>query len=312
MNVIITGGLGFIGRRLTARLLERGYLLIDGVQHSIEHVVLVDPRPDGLFEDSRVRHVSPDALDEDLMRYFSGGAISIFHLASTMSLDAESGWANAVNRNVGSLVRLVEVAEATEFAPVVVFASSVAAGTTGTYGVTKLVCEQLLADASRVGVVDGRSARLPTVIVRSDPANGAASGFASAIFRDALSARPVVVPVPVDLQMLLIGASTAVESLILLHDANRAGLPESRLVPLRGLTASVRDLIAELRAVGGASALDHLSFTQDQRITALIEQWPTNWDTSRAVHLGLPVDAALRNVIAEYLDHSGLGPQLER
>ena len=47
------------------------------------------------------------------------------------------------------------------------------------YGTHKLICEHLVADYSRKGYIDGRSARLMTVTVRPGRPNGAASSFFS-------------------------------------------------------------------------------------------------------------------------------------
>src|SRR2546422_473041 len=44
-----------------------------------------------------------------------------------------------------------------------------------TYGTTKAICELLVNDYTRKGFVDGRTARLPTVIIRPGAANAAAS-----------------------------------------------------------------------------------------------------------------------------------------
>ena len=57
------------------------------------------------------------------------------------------------------------------------------------------MCELLVNDYTRKGFVDGRTARLPTVIVRPGAPNLAASGFASGVFREPLAGRDYVVPV---------------------------------------------------------------------------------------------------------------------
>ena len=70
-----------------------------------------------------------------------------------------------------------------------------------TYGMTKAILELLVADYSRRGTLDGRVARLPTVIVRPGVANAAASSVASAIFREPLAGRPYEMPVTEDTRM---------------------------------------------------------------------------------------------------------------
>ena len=64
-----------------------------------------------------------------------------------------------------------------------------------TYGMTKAVGELWVNEWTRRGWVDGRTARLPTVIVRPGRPNAAASSFASGVFREPLAGLPAVVPV---------------------------------------------------------------------------------------------------------------------
>ena len=66
------------------------------------------------------------------------------------------------------------------------------------YGTHKLMCEHLIADYSRKGFIDGRSARLMTVTVRPGRPNGAASSFFSGIIREPLAGEEAICPVPAD------------------------------------------------------------------------------------------------------------------
>src|SRR3546814_18811408 len=64
-----------------------------------------------------------------------------------------------------------------------------------TYGATKAICELLVNDYTRKGFFDGRSARLPTVIVRPGKPNAAASSFVSGLFRKPLTGESCTLPV---------------------------------------------------------------------------------------------------------------------
>src|SRR5690606_16693356 len=68
MKVVITGGGGFLGRKLAARLLQAGTLAgPGGSQQKIEHLVLfdqVEPPPE-LASDPRVAVVVGDVADRD-------------------------------------------------------------------------------------------------------------------------------------------------------------------------------------------------------------------------------------------------------
>src|SRR3546814_7688122 len=64
-----------------------------------------------------------------------------------------------------------------------------------TYGATKAICELLVNDYTRKGFFDGRSARLPTVIVRPGQPNAAASSFVSGLFREPWNGESCTIPV---------------------------------------------------------------------------------------------------------------------
>src|SRR2546428_7939451 len=73
------------------------------------------------------------------------------------------------------------------------------------------MCELLVNDYTRKGFVDGRTARLPTVIVRAGAPNPAASAFASAVFREPLAGRDYVLPVGPETRGPGIGARTVAD-----------------------------------------------------------------------------------------------------
>ena len=68
------------------------------------------------------------------------------------------------------------------------------------YGVAKVIGELLIQDYSRKGYIDGRAGNLAAVIIR-DEANSAASGYASAIFRDPLAGKTYHCPVSPDMRI---------------------------------------------------------------------------------------------------------------
>src|SRR5260221_11015730 len=94
MKVVITGGTGFIGRRIAMRLLERGALAgPDGKDAAIDELVLFDVAPPQLAlpDDRRLRAVSGEASDAKLMReIIAPGTRSVFHLAAIASGQAQA------------------------------------------------------------------------------------------------------------------------------------------------------------------------------------------------------------------------------
>ena len=68
MNIIITGGSGFLGRRLAGTLLERGRLRgADGREESIDRITLIDVAAAPGFDDDRLRQVTGDVADRQLL-----------------------------------------------------------------------------------------------------------------------------------------------------------------------------------------------------------------------------------------------------
>lgn len=139
----------------------------------------------------------------------------LIHLASAVSAECEADFDLGMGANVDTTRALLEAARAQSAAggpmPRVVFSSSVAVYGSdpalplppvvsestlptprSSYGIQKLVCEQLIADYTRRGFLDGRVARLMTVSVRPGKPNAAASGFLSGIIREPLAGLPAI------------------------------------------------------------------------------------------------------------------------
>jgi nucleoside-diphosphate-sugar epimerase len=176
-----------------------------GRREPIEQIVLLDARFALHFDDPRVREVVGDISDPEVVRACVGAnkGTSIFHLASMVSGECELHFDDALRVNLDGGRNVFEAARALQGSARVVFASSIACfggeamenpntdrtklTPQTTYGMTKAICELLVNDYSRKGFFDGRSVRLPTVIVRPGKPNAAASSWASGMFREPLN-----------------------------------------------------------------------------------------------------------------------------
>src|SRR5918992_837150 len=116
----------------------------------------------------------------------------------------------------------------------------------------KLMCEILIDDYSRRGFVDGRSLRLPTVMVRPGGANTAVSGWASALIREPLAGRDYVCPVRPDTTMACISVAKVVQAFLHARDLPAAALGARRTVLQEGIPVSAREMwgAIEKRASG--------------------------------------------------------------
>jgi len=173
-----------------------------------------------------------------------------------------------------------------------------------TYGMTKAVGELMVNDYTRKGFLDGRAARLPTVIIRPGAPNAAASGFASGVFREPLAGRECVLPVAMETKMMVIGCRTAVAGLTGLMDADGDGIGPDRVVGLPNAAYSVAEMIAALGRVAAEEGIEPGPVTPkpDPAVEAIVTSWPLVMDDARARKLGLPRDESLDDIIREYIE----------
>ncbi|MFF7259329.1 D-erythronate dehydrogenase [Streptomyces sp. NPDC008159] len=326
MRIVITGGFGFLGRLVADALLERR--TFRGAP--IERLVLADRAvPDGepLVSDPLVE-VVPGELADRLDTVFAEPVDLVFHLAAAVSAECEADFDLGMRANLDTTRALLEATRAQSAVggptPRLVFSSSVAVygpdpalplppvvseatlpTPRSSYGIQKLICEQLIADHTRRGFVDGRVARLMTVAVRPGKPNAAASGFLSGIIREPLAGLPAVCPVRPDLRVALASPRRTVAALLLLAEVDRGtgpgqlhgGLP----VNLPALTVSVAEMIATLRQVAGDAVADLVTVAPDPAVEAIVGSWPSAFDHSRAAALGLEPDPDFVSVVRDHL-----------
>ena len=319
MNVVITGGAGFLGQRLARKLLARGTLSsASGGQEPIERLVLADVVPAPDFGDERVRVIAGDLSDASVMREaFADGAASVFHLAAVVSGQAEADFDLGMRVNLDASRRLLEACRASGRKPRVLFTSSVAVyggelpplvddrtalTPQSSYGVQKAIGELLLGDYTRKGFVDGRVARLPTISVRPGRPNKAASSFASGIIREPLNGEMAVCPVGPELRLWLLSPRRAIDCLIDLHEIPADALGTSRSVNLPGVSVSVAQMVAALRVVAGDEVVQRIRWERDPVIERIVGSWPAGWDVTRASALGLQGDANFESIIRAYVE----------
>src|SRR5258706_11584203 len=138
--------------------------------------------PAELPEDPRLETLAGDISDPSFAaRAIEPDTASIFHLAAVVSGAAEADFDLGMRVNLKGMQNVLDQARRCARPPPLVFASSVAAfggqlphvlddSTTPapqtSYGSQKVIGEYLVSDFSRKGYVDGRSLRLPTIVVR--------------------------------------------------------------------------------------------------------------------------------------------------
>ena len=311
MRIVITGGCGFLGRRVAVKLLER---------RDIDELVLFDNAPSAppLPEDPRLRLVTGDIAERKTVRgVITPGTGAVFHLAAVVSGEAEANTDLGYRVNLDGTRAVLEACRALGSCPRVVFASSLAVyggelppvvgddtalAPQTSYGTQKAIGELLVNDYSRKGFVDGRAVRLPTVVVRPGRPNRAASTFASSMIREPLSGRAAVCPVSPDTVMALASPRRIVAGLLRAHDLSGDAFGTSRSLQLPGFSVAVGEVAAAVRRASGEEAYARIRWELDPQIQQIISGWPQALAAPRAEVLGFSADTGIDEVVRAFVE----------
>ena len=327
MNIVITGGAGFIGARLARELLARGTLSLAGAApQAIARITLLDrvAPPADLAADARVKAVTGDLNDllkpADVRAALAPDTHVVFHLAAAVSGECEADFDLGMRSNFAATHQLLEACRALGTTPTVVFASSLAVfgnspgqptppvieDTTlptplTSYGIQKFIGEQLVADYGRKGFIRGRSVRLMTVSVRPGRPNGAASSFFSGMIREPLAGVKGACPVPPETPVALSSPGRTIEGIIRAAEADDSAWGARTAVNLPALCTTVGEMAAALERVAGKAASSLIDWTPDPAIMKIVATWPGAIHAARARGLGLLPDTSFDSAVREYL-----------
>jgi D-erythronate 2-dehydrogenase len=315
MRIVITGGCGFLGRRLALMLLAQGSSL-----GPIDELVLFDNAPPALPlpKDKRVVLASGDIADRDTVRrLLAPGAVAVFHLAAVVSAEAEANPDLGYRVNLDGTRAVLDACRALDTCPRLVFASSLAVyggalppsvgdvtalTPQSCYGTQKAIGELLVGDYNRKGFIDGRALRLPTVVVRPGRPNRAASGFASSMIREPLAGREAVCPVAPDTIMALASPRRVVTALYRAHELPDTAFGINRSLQLPGFSVAVGDMAEAVRRAGGAAAHARIRWQPDPQIQAIISSWPQALEAARAKAMGFTADADIDEAVQAFIE----------
>jgi nucleoside-diphosphate-sugar epimerase len=316
VNVVITGGAGFLGSRLARELLAEG---------AVSRVTLLDQVavPGDLAADPRVTAAVGD-LGELVGDGALDGADVIFHLAAAVSGECETDFDLGIRANLRATEALLAAGRALGTRPVVVFASSLAVfgdapehplpavvddhtlpAPQTSYGIQKVIGEQLLADYTRKGFLDGRAVRLVTVSVRPGRPNAAASGFLSGIIREPLAGQRAVCPVDPGTEVALASPAKAIAALRCAATSAEAAWGGRTAVTMPALTLTVADMAAALARVAGPEVSALIDWVPDPAVIRIVTSWPARVLAERATRLGLSPDPDFDTVIRTHIAESG-------
>lgn len=320
MQVLVLGGTGFIGKRLTSRLLQEGELSLNGqAPREIKRLVVFDKHgTDQLPNDPRLEIIDGDINDDRLIdNLLKSSYDAIFHLAAIVSGEAERDFDMGMRVNLKASMNILEICRHQNRKPLMVFASSCAVfGGNATrsiirddthttpqssYGTQKAITELLINDYSRRGFIDGRVLRLPTIMVRSGKANAANSSFASSMIREPLHGHTTTCPVPDETMIWILSPEAAILNFMFGASLKSDLLGDNRIVTLPGLKTSVSEIKKRLKELKGKEILDLIETSIDEDVYNMVQTWPIDFDTSRALDLGFVKDNSISDVIKLFM-----------
>jgi len=318
MRIVITGGAGFLGRRLALQLLERGTLTdATGRSREIAQIVLLDVVPAALPADPRLTSLAGDLADPAVVeRAVTRDTDTVFHLAAVVSGQAEADFDLGMRVNLDATRLLLERCRTLAACPKFVFTSSLAvfggplpdpvtddAPVTpqASYGAQKLIGEYLVYDMTRKGFIDGRSLRLPTVTVRPGKPNKAASSFASGIIREPLSGVDAICPVAPATRMWVQSPRAVIANLIIGHEAPATSFAYTRSVNVPGICVPVADMVAALRKVAGDAVAARVKWIHDPVIDRIVATWPANFAPKQGPALSMKADTDFESIVRAYI-----------
>ena len=324
MNILITGASGFLGTLLAREILKRGQLR----GRAVSRLVLTDlvaPSHPEVKDHPKVSTCVGDLLEKMDETLAMVQYDAVFHLASAVSGECEADFGLGLRSNLDATRRLLDglraQQEKTGQAPMFFFSSSVAVFGSdpalpmdavitdktlptpqSSYGIHKFVCEQLVADYTRKGYIDGRAARLMTVSVRPGRPNGAASSFLSGIIREPINGQPSVCPVSLETQVALASPRTTIAGILTVVECSREAFGGRTAINLPALTVSVGQMIEALREVAGEAVVSRIRYEPDANIARIVGGWPARFECQRTHALGLKPDASYQDIIRQFIE----------
>lgn len=307
-TILITGGYGFIGGSVAKRLIER---------NPQKRIVLIDiiDKPHIPEIKDKVAFIKANLSTPGICReLITGDVDTIFHFAALVSAGAEQDFEAGLRANVYAPLNLFEACRQLGTCPRIIYSSTVATfwgkdvpdeindythqHPQNSYGVAKVIMEQMLNDYSRKGYIDGRGIRLPAVIVRNEP-NSAATTYASSIIREPIAGNDYACPVTPETRIKVLSIARCVDAMIKLRELEPGSLDDYRCINAPSLFTSAGELAEAVRNCG-ADGLGTITFEPDCELMAITKSAkPMRSDRAKA--LGFEPDESVDAIVADYL-----------
>lgn len=312
MNIIITGGAGFLGSALLTNLLEQF--------PSIESIKIIDriKLNDDTIVSEKIQSIVADiTVEDEIEKIINKDTTHVFHLAAIVSSHAEENFDLGMLVNLKATQLLLERCRQVNPNIRFVFSSSLAVfggelpdkidymtamQPSSSYGTQKAICELLVNDYARKGFVDALSVRLPTICIRPGAPNKAASSFVSGIIREPLKQEISNCPVDANLPLWVSSPNSVIKNIIHASQINTKSLQGFRTINLPGLQTSPKEMIETLVNLVGQSCLNFITYEKNEDVERIVSSWPKSMNNERELALGFIKDSDFNSILNNYIN----------
>ncbi|WP_022940326.1 D-erythronate dehydrogenase [Psychromonas hadalis] len=310
MKVLITGGAGFIGTKLTEALLKRT---------DVEKITLVDIHESTLTgSDPRIESLKIDmTIQQNIEQVITADITHVFHLAAIVSSHAESDFDLGMVINLTTTQLLLEQCRKTNPNIRFIFSSSLAVfggqlpaeimpmtamQPSSSYGTQKAICELLVNDYSRKGFVNGITVRLPTICIRPGKPNKAASSFVSGIIREPLNGEKSNCPVDSSLKLWISSPEKVIANILHagLISTEKLALLNFKSLNLPGIQVTPAEMIKTMNSVSGQDLSSFISYEHDPQISQIVGSWPQCINNDIELSMGFIADSSFTDIFKSF------------
>ena len=192
--------------------------------------------------------------------------------------------------NVHALIRLLDACRAQANAPRLLFASSIASfgGTPPavvddhthqtpqtSYGVHKVIAEQLINNYSRRSFIDGRGLRLPIVLTHPGPPSASVSDRVAALIREPLQGGSATCPVAPDAPLAVASVERVVATFLQLAELPASVFGATCAMNLPALAATPAQIVEAVRRRNPELPNDCIRRQSDPVLQRVVDGWPS-------------------------------------
>lgn len=309
-----------MGSRLTAALCQRN--VVEEFP-KIDHLVGSDLRKGRTDVEgkgvAKYTFMEGDISDPDFMQeLFKSRVDGIFHLAASLTLDAELDFNRGMNTNVHALIRLLELCRAQAIPPKFLFSSSISSyggklprvvddfvfqTPQTSYGTHKAVAELLINDYSRRGFIDGRILRFPVVLTHPGPPTASVSDRIASLIREPLRGHEAICQLKPDTPIAVASVDKIVESMIRLYMVPAQAFGATRAINQPALTVTPAGITQAVQRHLKPGQAGRVRWAHNSQMQAIVDGWPATFTSALAIELGLTADVSIDALIESFQKH---------